>query len=122
MGARVYATRSTGVCAAGEPGLVVEAYEIGSRPGRSVIFQAGGYDGFSPEDLKAMLTPEGSVDERVAVYAFQNVKQLFNDWRAGKFRFGLFEPYASWLASRERSELSSLASDPDAARGQGPRL
>lgn len=108
LGARLYATKDTGVCTAGEPGLVVEVYELGSRPGCTVLFKSGGYDGFSIDELQSMLVPEGSLDAFASCYAFKNVQRLFNNWQAGVFCFESFRPYSDWLAAEESAQLLSL--------------
>ena len=115
VGARLYATRSTGVCEAGEPGLVVEAYELGGRPGRTIAFRGGGYDGFSPEDLAAICVPEGTVDPEAALYRFTNVGALSRDLAAGKLSFGVFAPYAAWLSAWEAQSIEARVPDPSAS-------
>ena len=52
VGTLVTAKRAAGVCAAGERGVCYELYKLDGRPGYSIIFQRGGYDGFSPQDVE----------------------------------------------------------------------
>ena len=118
LGARVFAIRACGVCEAGEAGLVVEAYELGGRPGRTILFERGEYDGFSPDDLAMITLPLGSVDPKAAAYRFAGVGRLSDDMRRGAFDFAAFPPYAEWLAAKEGSDLA-LACAP-AGRKAGP--
>jgi len=68
-----------------ESGVCFEVYELGNRPGYGFIFQRGGYDGFSPDEVKRFLEVSGSVSEPVADYQFKNVSQLQADYGAGRF-------------------------------------
>ena len=69
---------------AGVKGVVYETYYLGSRPGCSVIFRNGLYDGFSPEEQEKFLEMV-DVDRAVADYRFENVTQLCADYRQGFF-------------------------------------
>src|SRR3712207_272702 len=82
VGSLVVAKRASGVCAAGEPGVCYERYRIGERPGWSIIFQPGHYDGFSPEEVALFLHLTGRVAPQVQSYRFINVGQLTRDYRA----------------------------------------
>jgi hypothetical protein len=90
IGSLVTANRDSGVCKAGEVGVCYEVYQLGNRPGYSFIFEGGGYDGFSPEDVKLFLEVSGCVAKDAVSYAFRNVGQLDADYRAGRFS-GAFE-------------------------------
>ena len=85
VGSLVVAKRACGVCAVGEPGVCYEEYRIGERPGWSIIFQGGRYDGFSPEDVTAFLHVTSRVAPEVAGYRFTNVGQLARDYQDGRF-------------------------------------
>ncbi len=68
----------------GELGLCYETYTIGAdHQGASFIFEAGGYDGFSRDDLK-WLKMVGWIP---IAYRFQNVGQLMECYRCGLFPF-----------------------------------
>lgn len=102
----MYAKAGCGLWSAGEPGLVVEAYQLEGRPGWTLLFKRGGYDGFSPEDMERFVVKEGSVDAKAAGYVFESVGKLDRDWRAGRFDFEGFKPYGEWKARQEAGELS----------------
>lgn len=52
----------------------------------SVIFQGGGYDGFSVSDQEAYLTLL-EVDSRYTMYEFKNVNQVYKDYQNGYWQF-----------------------------------
>ena len=106
LGARIFASKASGVCKAGEAGLVVEEYELDGRSGRTIIFEQGNYDGFSPEELAIFTLPEGSVDSKVAHYTFSNVGRLAEDLHKGIFDFSVFPNYPEWLAAKEKKQGS----------------
>lgn len=85
IGSIVIAWKCTGVCQTGEPGVCYEEYTIGNRPGWSIIFRDGGYDGFSPDDVNRFLHVTGKVSDSVARYRFQNVQKLMRDYDNGIF-------------------------------------
>ena len=85
VGTLAMATRDTGVCRAGELGGCYELYTIGNRPSTSFIFERGGYDGFSPQDLEMFLEVTAVVFKSIASYRFTNVGQLLKDFSAGRF-------------------------------------
>ena len=66
-------------------GVVYEQYELGDRPGWSVIFQSGRHDGFSPCDVDFFLDVPGEVCEKLTGYAFENVWRLAQDFGRGAF-------------------------------------
>lgn len=68
----------------GALGVVYEEYDLGYGPGASVIFPNGEYDGFSPEEQRAMLERVGHCKE-VAGYQFDNVMRLSHDFQRGFF-------------------------------------
>lgn len=90
VGSLVTAKRDSGVCRAGEVGVCYDVYQQGSRPGYGFIFERGGYDGFSPDDVKMFLDVTGLVSGEMSGYHFRNVGQLDADYRAGRFT-GAFE-------------------------------
>lgn len=73
------------MCGAGERGVCYEVYELDGRPGRAFLFERGGYDGFSPMDVRLMLRITGQVVEAVRGYTFTNVGELDADRRRGRF-------------------------------------
>lgn len=85
VGSVVVAARRTGVCEPGEVGVCYECYEIDGRPGWSVIFRGGRYDGFSPGKIEAMLLLTGLVCGSLQGYRFENVTRLDRDYAAGLF-------------------------------------
>lgn len=60
---------------AGAIGFVVDVYRIGNARGVSIIFENGGFDGFSPDEQYLYLNNLG-VDERYANYLFNNVWEV----------------------------------------------
>lgn len=64
-----------------------DAYEFGANAGRSVIFEKGGYDGFSTAELERFLIPEGSVDAGATQYVFHSAGRLARDHSLGAFSF-----------------------------------
>jgi hypothetical protein len=85
VGSLVAAKKVSGVCDLGERGVVYEAYELGKRPGWSVIFQSGRHDGFSPCDMDFFLDITGEVCEELSGYTFENVLRLVDDFGRGDF-------------------------------------
>ena len=73
----------------GKRGVVYEAYELGKRPGRSVIFQNGRHDGFSPCEVDFFLDVSGDVCEELSGYAFENVPRLVDHFGRGDFALAL---------------------------------
>jgi hypothetical protein len=68
VGSLAIATRASGVSDMGERGVCYEVYTLGGRPGYSLLFEQGRYDGFSPEDVTLFLTITGEVCAAVADY------------------------------------------------------
>jgi hypothetical protein len=87
LGQRVIATRDSGVCSKGERGVVYEEYTIGNHEGVSIIFEKGGYDGFSERDVQLMIEPLEEFCPFGRSYQFRNVGQVSADHRAGRFAF-----------------------------------
>ncbi len=85
LGTLAVATRATGICRAGELGVCYELYRIGDRPGASFIFERGGYDGFSPQEVELILEVTGVVFRSIETYSFTDVGQLLKDFLAGRF-------------------------------------
>lgn len=85
VGTVAVATRQTGVCEVGEPGVCYEVYELDGRPGYSFIFASGRYDGFSLDEVDMMLHVTGTVCQPVSGYRFKNVLRLKRDFQAGFF-------------------------------------
>ena len=85
VGSLVVAKKASGVCDRGERGVVYDPYELGKRPGWSIIFQNGRHDGFSPCDVDFFLDVTGEVSEKVAGYTFENVTRLAADFGRGHF-------------------------------------
>jgi hypothetical protein len=85
LGSLVIAKRDTGICAAGERGVCYEIYRLDKRVGYSFIFERGGYDGFSPDEVELMLDVTGEICPPVADYHFTNVLRLQKDFHEGRF-------------------------------------
>ena len=109
VGSLATAKRDSGICEAGEVGVCYEVYQLGNRSGYSFIFERGGYDGFSPDDVNTFLEVSGRVSSDAASYQFSNVGQLNADYRAGRFdkAFGVgrmvreAEDSAAWPQARD---------------------
>jgi hypothetical protein len=99
VGSLVVAKRASGVCAAGERGVCYELYQLGGRPGYGILFQRGGYDGFSPDDVALFLDVTGRVCPEVADYRFTNVTKLAQDFRDGRFA-AAFPPLKTYTGYR----------------------
>jgi hypothetical protein len=90
VGARVLARVTTAICQQGELGLVYEVYRSARDPkdiGISVIFEVGGYDGFSPLEQREMLMNTGESEPSMLGYQFTNVMTLCRDYANGRFKF-----------------------------------
>ncbi|CAN5796990.1 hypothetical protein BH24DEI2_BH24DEI2_03220 [soil metagenome] len=85
VGTLAVVKKSTAICAVDELGVCYELYELEGRPGYSFVFESGGYDGFSPDDVEAFLEVTDVVVPSVASYEFSNVTQLKQDYRRGRF-------------------------------------
>lgn len=85
VGTLAIATKNTAICRAGELGVCYELYTIGDRPGYSFIFERGGYDGFSPEDVEMFLETTSVVFRSIESYCFTDVGQLLKNFLAGGF-------------------------------------
>jgi hypothetical protein len=85
VGSLAVAKRTTGVCDVDEIGVCYEVYQVNRRPGYSIIFEKGRYDGFSPDEVEMMLRVTGDVCEDVAGYKFHSVGQVREDYRQGRF-------------------------------------
>ena len=92
VGTLAVATHDTAVCRAGEVGVCYDVYEIGGRPGYSFLFQDGGYDGFSPDDVARFLDVHPARDEAASAYTFRNVERLRRDYERGHFQSALGPP------------------------------
>lgn len=85
IGTLATAKRDSAICCVGEMGVCYDIYTIGSRPGYSFIFEQGGDDGFSPEDVELFLEVTDVVFPSIATYKFENVTQLERDYGNGRF-------------------------------------
>lgn len=120
LGARVYARTDSGICDKGSRGLVVEEYWMGERDGRTILFENGGYDGFSPEDIGHFVIAEGSIDSKLAHYCFQSVGRLSVEFHSGLFDFTGFEPFAQRISNQDKLAISNqLPIQPHAAQSGG---
>ena len=73
----------------GSVGYVYEVYNDFDYPNLnavSVIFQGGGYDGFSVKEQEAFLIPL-EVDSRYTMYNFKNVNQVWKDYQNEYWKF-----------------------------------
>ena len=92
VGTLAVATKNTAICRADELGVCYELYTIGNRPGYSFIFERGGYDGFSPEDVEMFLEVTGVVFRSIESYSFTDVGQLLKNFLAGRFSEAFSSP------------------------------
>jgi hypothetical protein len=99
VGSIVIARRETTLCKAGEPGVCYEVYTLARRPGWSIIFERGAYDGWSPDEFALCLFSTGQVCQDVASYQFSNVTALRRDYEAGCFD-SAFYAGRQWLKER----------------------
>jgi len=108
VGSLVIARRNSGVCAAGERGVCYEVYTLDGRPGYSILFQTGRYDGLSSDDVAKFLDVTGQVCPGVADYRFTNVTQLARDFAAGRFA-AAFPPRKTYTGYRLPGDQGSAA-------------
>ena len=85
VGTVVTAKRECSLFNVGAKGVCYEIYTIGDRQGYSFIFENGGYDGFSPDEVEIFLEASSIVDFDVAQYNFANVLTLSKDYDNGVF-------------------------------------
>ena len=86
VGSLVVVKRNTAICDEGEVGVCYELYGPAEQPGYGIIFEHGGYDGFSAEEVDTFLDATGVVLPSIASYAFENVGRLKRDFRQGRFK------------------------------------
>jgi hypothetical protein len=86
VGSIAIAKRASGEWSVDEPGVCYEVYELEDRAGYSFIFEKGGYDGFSPEDVETYLHVTGEQSAALAGYQFKNEGRLSADHAAGVFQ------------------------------------
>ena len=86
VGSLVVVKRSTAICDEGEVGVCYELYGTPDQLGYGFIFERGGYDGFSAEEVDTFLDVTGVVLLSIASYAFESVGQLKQDFRRGRFK------------------------------------
>ena len=89
VGSRVVLLREMLGEKVGSIGFVFEAYpdfDDSSKVGVQVIFQGGGYDGFSAEEQDLYLENLGA-DSRYCMYEFNSVNRVSADFRNGYWRF-----------------------------------
>jgi hypothetical protein len=70
---------------AGARAVVIEEYELAGRPGWSLLFENGAYDGFSPSDLELFEVAHVGHEPRLDGYEFTAATRLFQDYRRGLF-------------------------------------
>ena len=86
IGSLVVVKRNTAICDEGEVGVCYELYGTPDQPGYDFIFERGGYDGFSAEEVDTFLDVTGVVLLSIASYAFESVGRLKRDFRRGRFK------------------------------------
>ena len=64
-------------------GICYNVYNLSNRPGYSVIFENGEYDGFSPDECNRFLE---EVMDTPFTYNFTNVMKLSRDYDNGIFK------------------------------------
>ena len=85
LGRLVIAQRDTTVCEVGEAGVCYHYQENDQTPLWFLIFESGGFGGFSLEEIAKFARVLGlSVGDS---YSYQNVNQLIQDYRAGSFKY-----------------------------------
>ena len=85
VGSVAFTRRLSSLWKKGERGVCYETYRIGERPGYSFIFEGGGYDGFSEDDLSSWLALTEEVAPSVMGFQFRNVMHLSGAYEAGWF-------------------------------------
>lgn len=85
VGSRVAAKKATGVCEAGERGIVYEVQRLDDRAIWGVIFESGSHDSFNACQVDWYLEVTGEVCEQLQAYAFDNVRRLVEDFEGGVF-------------------------------------
>jgi hypothetical protein len=103
VGILVFAKRASGVCAAGERGVCYERYQLGGRPGYGILFEGGGYDGFTLDDVALFLHVTKRVCPEVAGYRFTNVTRLQRDFQEARFA-AAFPPTKTYSGYRPPGE------------------
>jgi|GEM_PF-1503104 hypothetical protein len=112
VGTLVIARRDCGpVCRAGERGVCYEVYVLGGRPGYSFIFQQGGYDGFSPEDVARSIEVTDQVCPTLRDYHFSGVLQLGRDFRNGVFAQAFTMPLPQEVVPADPAAIMSEVRD-----------
>ena len=89
VGTPAVAERATAVCQAGEVGVCYEVYYLGGRPGYSVPFQGGGYDGSGPSEVEAVLDVQPVRDRAASPYESADVGRLRRGSQRGRSRSAL---------------------------------
>lgn len=85
VGTLVQSIVTTAICRNGEVGVCYEVYDRGIQ-GFSFIFNGGGYDGFSPQEVENMLKILGQTTEKgIKNYIFRNVMTLTHHHNIGVF-------------------------------------
>ena len=85
VGSLVVVKKATGVCDAGEVGVVYEEHRLYDRAGWGIIFENGRHDGFNACEVDWFLTLTGKVYEQLQGYAFDNARRLAEDFERGVF-------------------------------------
>ena len=119
VGSLVTAKHASGICDPGERGVVYERYELGDRPGWSVIFRSGRHDGFSPCDVDFFLDVSGEACEELSGYAFENVGRLADDYARGRFEpaLGAVERWPAFWSRAQGATVQDGRSDAASDRG-----
>ena len=115
------AKHASGVCDPGERGVVYERYELGDRPGWSVIFRSGRHDGFSPCDVDFFLDVSGEVCEELAGYPFRERRAARGRLRPGRFEpaLGAVERWPAFWSRAQGRTVQDGRSDAASDRGAG---
>ena len=85
VGQIIKAKLGTAVNSRNEVGVCYEAYREGNRAGWGIIFEDGGYDGFSPEEVRKFLVVSDHIDQTLKNYEFTSVLRLRDDYDRGLF-------------------------------------
>jgi len=108
VGSIAVAKRAIGEWSLDEPGVCYEVYELEDGAGYSFIFEKGGCDGFSPEDVETFLHVTGEQSAFRADYQFKNEGRLSAD-DAG----GMFQPAFDIASPRAVANQDELPDSPD---------
>jgi hypothetical protein len=124
VGARVFVRQSFSLAQEKTKGWVIEEYELGGRPGRTICFENGEHDGFAPGELERFIWPEGTVDADLAREMASGGSQRKAIEKARRGGMAAFErsfeqamaDFARWEGAQIRGQLREGPAEPNASR------